>query len=186
MSFLHRCGCYMIYATIQCTLPIDQQSCILWSILPYWHFFLTYRKARMLDLVKKLDLSTHDVNSVNVKFFQFFSITDRMFNHHTVDFKIIPGSGNCQDNPRVLYVNSQIIKCSYVPACARLSMHNGFTGTLSFAQGGRINIKMPSNQYRKSHCGDKIILRPFNIHNGISCTVKTTSSYWTKALATSQ
>ena len=44
--------------------------------------------------------------------------------------------------------------------------------------GGWIKIKMPSYQYRKSHCGDKKILRPSYLHNGISYTGKTTSLYW--------
>ena len=37
---------------------------------------------------------------------------------------------------------------------------------------------MTSYQYRKSHCGDKTILRPSYLHNGISYTDKTTSLYW--------
>ena len=48
--------------------------------------------------------------------------------------------------------------------------------------GGWINIKMASYQYRKSHCGDKTILRPSYLHNGISYTGKTTSLYWIGAL----
>ena len=40
------------------------------------------------------------------------------------------------------------------------------------------NIKMTSYQYRKSHCGDKTILRPSYLHNGISYTGKMTSLYW--------
>ena len=36
---------------------------------------------------------------------------------------------------------------------------------------------MPSYQYRKSHGGDKTILRPSYLHNGISYTGKT-SLYW--------
>ena len=44
--------------------------------------------------------------------------------------------------------------------------------------GPRFNIKMPSYQYRKSHCGDKTILRPSYLHNGISYTGKMTSLYW--------
>ena len=44
------------------------------------------------------------------------------------------------------------------------------------------NIKMTSYQYRKSHCGDKTILRPSYLHNGISYTGKTTSLYWIGAL----
>ena len=44
--------------------------------------------------------------------------------------------------------------------------------------GTWFNIKMSSYQYRKSHCGDKTILRPSYLHNGISYTGKTTSLYW--------
>ena len=44
--------------------------------------------------------------------------------------------------------------------------------------GGWFNIEMLSYQYRKSHCGDKTILRPSYIHNGTSYTGKTTSLYW--------
>ena len=43
-------------------------------------------------------------------------------------------------------------------------------------------IKMLSYQYRKSHCGDKTILWPSYLHNGISYTGKTTSLYWIGAL----
>ena len=49
--------------------------------------------------------------------------------------------------------------------------------------GGWINIKIQSYQYMKSHCGDKTILRPCYLHNGISWdTGKMTSLYWTRAL----
>ena len=48
--------------------------------------------------------------------------------------------------------------------------------------GGRLNMKMPSYQYRKSHCGDKTILRSSYLHNGISYTGKMTSLYWIRAL----
>ena len=44
--------------------------------------------------------------------------------------------------------------------------------------GGRINIKMSSYQYKKSHCGDKTILRPSYLHIEISYTGKMLSSYW--------
>ena len=49
--------------------------------------------------------------------------------------------------------------------------------------GGWFNIKMTSYQYRKSHCGDTTILRPFYLHNGISYTGKMSSVYWIRALA---
>ena len=53
--------------------------------------------------------------------------------------------------------------------------------TRHFHPGALFNIKMPPYQYRKSHCGDKTILRPSYLHNGISNTGKTTSLYWIRA-----
>ena len=50
--------------------------------------------------------------------------------------------------------------------------------------GGYFNIKMPSYQYRKSHCGDKTILGSSYLRNGISNTGKISFLYWVKALVT--
>ena len=47
--------------------------------------------------------------------------------------------------------------------------------------GPWFNIKMSSYQYREYHCGDKTVVRPSYLHNGISCTGKTTSLYWIRA-----
>ena len=44
------------------------------------------------------------------------------------------------------------------------------------------NVKMSSYQYRKSHCGDRTVVRSSYLHNGISYTGKMTSLYWIKAL----
>ena len=41
---------------------------------------------------------------------------------------------------------------------------------------GLIQYKMPSYMYRKSHCGDKTILRLSYLHIGTSYTGKITSS----------
>ena len=46
------------------------------------------------------------------------------------------------------------------------------------SSGPWFNIKMSSYQCRKSHCGDKTILRPSYLHNGISYTGKMISLYW--------
>ena len=48
--------------------------------------------------------------------------------------------------------------------------------------GAWFNIKMSSYQYRKSHCGDKTVVRSSYLHNGISYTGKTSSLYWIGAL----
>ena len=56
---------------------------------------------------------------------------------------------------------------------------------LSLVRSGPwFNIKMSSYQHRKSHCGDKTILRPSYLHNGISYTGKTTSFNRTRPLQT--
>ena len=47
--------------------------------------------------------------------------------------------------------------------------------------GGWFNIKKSSYQYRKSHCGDKTVVRSSYLHNGISYTGKMTSLYWIRA-----
>ena len=44
--------------------------------------------------------------------------------------------------------------------------------------GPWFNIKMTSYQYRKSHCGDKTVIRSSYLHNGISYTGKMSSLYW--------
>ena len=44
--------------------------------------------------------------------------------------------------------------------------------------GPWVNIKMASYQYRKSHCGDKTVVRSSYLHNGISYTDKMPSLYW--------
>ena len=52
------------------------------------------------------------------------------------------------------------------------------------AHGDQFNIKMTSYHSRKSHCGDKTILRPSYLYNGISYSGKMTSLYWISALVT--
>ena len=51
-------------------------------------------------------------------------------------------------------------------------------GPVELRPGGRINIRMSSYLYKKYHCGDKTILRPSYLHNGISYTDKLSSLYW--------
>ena len=48
--------------------------------------------------------------------------------------------------------------------------------------GPWFNIKILSYQYRKSHCGNKTVVRPSYPHNGISYTGKMTSFYWISLL----
>ena len=57
----------------------------------------------------------------------------------------------------------------------RSSVTGGF---LSQRAGPWFNIKTTSYQYRKSHCGDKTVVRSSYLHNGISYTGKISSLYW--------
>ena len=50
-----------------------------------------------------------------------------------------------------------------------------------YRAGPWFNIKMSSYRYRKSHCGDKTVVRSSYLHNGISYTGKMTSLYWIRA-----
>ena len=50
-----------------------------------------------------------------------------------------------------------------------------------FLSGSRFNIKMPSYRYRKSHCGDKTVVRSSYLHNGIFYTGKMTYFYCIRA-----
>ena len=52
----------------------------------------------------------------------------------------------------------------YMP---QLSKHGS-----SWWPGPWFNVKMPSYQYKKSHCGDKTVVRSSYLHNGISYTGK--------------
>ena len=61
--------------------------------------------------------------------------------------------------------------------CLDCLLNHLFRRTPKKTSGPRFNIKMTSYWYRKSHCGDKTILRPSYLHNGISYTGKTASLY---------
>ena len=63
--------------------------------------------------------------------------------------------------------------------CGKSHLYKAFN---SLWPGPWFNIKMTSYQHRKSHCGDKMILRPSYLHNWIPYTGKTTSLYWNRAL----
>ena len=67
-------------------------------------------------------------------------------------------------------------RCSLATGCGIKSKSNWIPS------GPWFNIKMSSYQYRKSHCGDKMVIRSSYLHNGISYTGKMTSLYWIRAL----
>ena len=70
---------------------------------------------------------------------------------------------------------------SYKTEC-KINMENhlssGAIYSIFWKSGPWFNIQKSSYQYWKSHCGDKTILRPYYLHNGISYSGKMTSLYW--------
>ena len=66
-------------------------------------------------------------------------------------------------------------------ACANNRINSWEAGELR-CPGPWFNIKTSSYQYRKSHCGDKTVVRSPYLQNGISNTGKMVSFYWIRAL----
>ena len=60
-------------------------------------------------------------------------------------------------------------KCIWKIVCKIATIFS--RGLYDNSPGPGFSIKIPSYQYRKSHCGDKTILRPSYLHNGFSYTV---------------
>ena len=73
--------------------------------------------------------------------------------------------------------NRTTFKCYIAIGSIPTSCHTSYPGH-------RFNIKMYSYQYRKSHCGDKTVVRSSYLHGGISNTGKMSSLYWIGALLT--
>ena len=65
---------------------------------------------------------------------------------------------------------------------SKMSIHRKNITMLESRSGPWFNKKIPSWQYRKSHCGDKTVVRPSYVHNGITYTGSMASLYWIMAL----
>ena len=75
------------------------------------------------------------------------------------------------------------LRCYHAHYVVTVMLLQTINGWLSGKQPGpRFNIKMSSYQDRKSHCGDKTVVRSSYLHNGISDTGKMSSLYWIGAL----
>ena len=74
-----------------------------------------------------------------------------------------------------------VTRPQWVNSTANVEVKAWMSNDKSDSPGGWFNIKMSSFQYRKSHCGDKTILRPSYLHNGISYAGKMTFLYWIRA-----
>ena len=79
---------------------------------------------------------------------------------------------------RHFLANGSITASSRSVSLDKMSLSStGLVGPLT--PGPWFNIKMPSYQYRKSHCGDKTVVRSSYLHNGISYTGKMASLHRT-------
>ena len=61
------------------------------------------------------------------------------------------------------------------PVVCKEDISNTVASDAGMAQVSIFSIKMSSYQYRKSHCGDKTVVRSSYLHNGISYTGKMSS-----------
>ena len=79
-----------------------------------------------------------------------------------------------------LLLKYNIIQLGHDIACSLycdIAYNMGVTKT-DYQPGPWFNIKMSSYQYRKSHYGDKTVVRSSYLHNGISYAGKMSSLYW--------
>ena len=75
------------------------------------------------------------------------------------------------------------ISLKHWPFKSCILLHAGNIKSSScISSGPWFNIKMASYQYRKSHCGDKTVVRSSYLHNGISYPGKMSSFNWIETL----
>ena len=90
----------------------------------------------------------------------------------------------------VVSVSRNDIKCKYILYVSPIQFSTWSSFLISIPcmrwnvvqawwSGPWLNIKMSSYQHRKSHCGDKTVVRSSYLHNGIFYTGKMTSLCWT-------
>ena len=77
-----------------------------------------------------------------------------------------------------LYLHYAVSPTAIVWDCVAVQSEHPAGGIDAPTAGPWFNIKMSSYQHRKSHCGDKTVVRSSDLHNGISYTGKITSLYW--------
>ena len=96
---------------------------------------------------------------------------------HKNIFRIIQGQGQFAKSMSNFTISSMV--CVLIAWEHLLCRHH--LTQWSPSSGPWFNIKMSSYQYRKSHCGDKTVVRSSYLHNGISYTGKMSSLYWIRA-----
>ena len=134
----------------------------------------------------------HDTDTATV----LYKILPRWQNGMCVSLGLSPtfdfASHRCKPGRRLISLRSWPTHIpadydSWLPDTPRLALTNGSfdlmgTHTCQGYPGPQFNIKMSSYRYRKSHCGDKTVVRSSYLYNEISYTGKMTSFYWIRAL----
>ena len=116
-------------------------------------------------------------------------ILEKLGQYLQAPWNLLNFAGLRMDFGLILLISDMIIHRSFTGPTHFSSVN--VWGLVSFVVSGIMptgpwfNIKMLSYQYRKSHCGDKTILRPSYLHNVFSYTGKMTSLYWIGALTPS-
>ena len=98
----------------------------------------------------------------------------------------------CIDGSVQKFSNSIADALELLQSCTKPSIWSWFHDTVIMiwwnrsckvwkSSGPWFDIKMSSHQYRKSHYGDKTILRPSYLHHAISNAGKMSSLYWIRA-----
>ena len=90
-----------------------------------------------------------------------------------------------------IFVHEKLFSVAKIPICSKLTLcglkcdavwlHGSHLGTKAMVQ-----YKMLPYQFRKSHCGNKTVLRLSHLHNGNSYAGNTASLYWISPLGLSQ
>ena len=90
--------------------------------------------------------------------------------------------------PAFFFIFILDVTISYESGLTEICRQINFSKTadnISERTGPWFNIKMPSYRYRKPHCGDKTILGPSYIYNGILYTGKETTLHCMRAQGSS-
>ena len=85
------------------------------------------------------------------------------------------------DDNKIKYTFSRSSQENWVSWRHTNSWHN--CKMLPLCPGSSLKLKIICYQFRKSHGGNKTILRPSYLHNGISYTGKMTFLYWIRTQA---
>ena len=169
-------------ADMTCIFQDIQYS--VWNVLIVRHFYITDLKAQLWIIVNNIA--------------QWFHLYQKFIIYHQIIF--IPKSMDPVHAKYKYYIHIHHVRHLYkTSSCILLIIEFNFYWNILYftlfmllvtcivviyksVSGAWFNIKMSPYQYRKSHCGDKTVIRSYYLHNEISYTGKMTSLYWISPL----